>query len=156
MKLANIKTIVTTNTPKHPVFYDIAAIPWTDWVIEGTHFKLLRVLEETGGFTMMLKVDAGCEAPIHGHIASSEVYVIEGEFGYDDDRGAEGWYGYEPAGARHEPTSPNGALMFAISYGPLVGYNADGSVAAVVDGRALYELAKANNAHGHLHVDFAN
>ncbi len=140
--------------PKHPVFVDPDSIPWTDWVIEGTHFKLLHVHEVSGGFTMILKVDPGNDAPVHGHIGAVEVYVMEGEFGYDDDRGPTGYYGYEPPGARHEPTSPNGSIMFAVAHGPLVGYNPDGSVAAAIDGRAMYAMAKANNAHGHLHVDF--
>ncbi|MFZ5609839.1 MAG: 2,4'-dihydroxyacetophenone dioxygenase family protein [Pseudomonadota bacterium] len=145
---------ITAIKPKYPVFIDPDTLPWTDWVIEGTYFKLLHVHEESGGFSMMLKVDAGNEAPVHGHVGAVEVYVVEGEFGYDDDRGSAGFYGYEPAGARHEPTSPKGTIMFAIAHGPLVGYNPDGSIAGVVDGRAMYELAKANDAHRHLHAAF--
>jgi len=140
--------------PKNAVFVDTGIIPWTDWVMEGTYFKLLHVHPESGGFTMILKVDPDIPAPVHGHIGTVEVYVTKGEFGYEDDRGSVGWYGYEAAGARHEPTSPGGTEMFAIAHGPIAGYDPEGNVAAVVDGRALYEMAKANNAHTHLHVNF--
>jgi anti-sigma factor ChrR (cupin superfamily) len=155
MKLTRSNTkAIKAIKPRHAVFVNQNKIPWSDWVIEGTHFKLLHVHEESGGFTMMLKVDAGNEAPVHGHIGAVEVYVVEGEFGYEDDRGAAGWYSYEPAGVRHEPTSPKGTVMFAVVHGPLVGYNDDGSLAGVVDGRFMYNMAKANNAHGHLNVNF--
>lgn len=136
--------------PARPVFTDTRDIPWTPWVIEGTHFKLLRVNDLTGGFTMLLKVDPGNEAPVHGHIGAVEAFVIDGEFGYEDDRGGVGAYAFEPAGARHEPTSPNGSVMFAVVHGPLVGYDEAGNVAGVVDGAAMYELAKAAGVHGHL------
>lgn len=141
---------VTAITPESPVFTNTEQIPWTDWVIEGTHFKLLHLHKESGGFSMMLKVDPGNESPVHGHVGAVEVYVVEGEFGYGEDRGDAGYYGYEPPGARHEPTSPNGCLMFAVAHGPLVGYGPDGEVAGVIDGDAMFEMAKAGNAHHHL------
>jgi len=154
MKLQKVDTsIVKATTHEHPVFIDPDTIPWTPWVIEGTSFKLMHLKEDTGGFTMFLKVEAGNDAPIHGHIGSSEVYIMEGEFGYDDDRGAKGHYGYEPAGASHMPTSPGGTIMFAIIHGPLFGYNPDGSIGGIVDGQAMYAMAKENNAHKHLHLE---
>lgn len=137
--------------PKHPAFFDPATLPWAPWVLEGTWFKLLRVDRKTGGFTMLLKVDPDNEAPVHGHLGAVEAYVLEGEFGYDDDRGGVGSYVYEEAGSIHMPTSPDGTVMFAIAYGPLVGYADDGSVAAIVDGKLMYELAKKHGAAGHIH-----
>jgi len=149
------KTTVQAIDPKYPVFVNPADIPWTGWVIEGTYFKLLKCHEQTGGMTMLLKVDAHDDpVPVHGHAGAVEVYVLEGEFGYGDDRGGAGYYGYEEGGTRHEPNSPQGTLMFAVAYGPIVGYNPDGTVGGVVDARFMYDLAKANNAHKHLHVNF--
>lgn len=145
------ETTVTAIKPKHSVFTNANDIAWSEWVMEGTYFKLLNLNLQTGGFTMLLKVDPHTDpVPVHGHVGAVEVYITEGEFGYDDDRGAKGWYGYEPAGARHEPNSPRGTTMFAVAYGPIVGYNPDGSIAAVVDAHSMYELAKSNNAHTHI------
>ncbi|MDA5192528.1 2,4'-dihydroxyacetophenone dioxygenase family protein [Govanella unica] len=140
--------------PQHPVFFDPTDLPWLPWVMVGTHFKLLNVDKKSGGFSMLLKVDAGIQAPVHGHLGAVEAFLIEGEFGYEDDRGGVGSYVYEPAGARHEPTSPGGVIMFAVAHGPLVGYNDDGSLAAIVDGRLMHDLAVAGGAAGHLRVVF--
>lgn len=148
------KSVLEAIKPQHPVFFDPKGLPWLPWVMEGTHFKLLNVDKKTGGFTMLLKVDPSNAAPVHGHLGAVEAFIIEGEFGYDDDRGGVGSYVYEPAGARHEPTAPDGVIMFAIAHGPLVGYNDDGSVAGIVDGRTMYDLAVAGGAAGHIRVVF--
>lgn len=133
-----------------PAFFDPKNLPWTPWVIEGTHFKLLNIDKKTGGFTMMLRVDPGNDAPVHGHLGAVEGYVIDGEFGYEKDRGGVGSYFYEEAATRHQPDSPRGAVMFAIAYGPLVGYDEAGNVAGVVDARMMYEMAAAAGAAKHL------
>lgn len=150
-QLKQADTVVKVIKPDHPAFFDPASLPWTPWVMEGTWFKLMRVDKKTGGFSMILKVDKGNEAPIHGHLGAVEAFVIEGEFGYEDDRGGEGSYVYEEAGSIHMPTSPDGVTMFAIVYGPLVGYNDDGSVAAIIDGKLMFQLARDNNAVGHIY-----
>lgn len=142
--------VIKPLTPSRPAFFDTSRLPWTPWVMDGTHFKLLNIDKKTGGFTMLLKVDAGNEAPVHGHIGAVEAYVLEGGFGYDSDRGGVGAYVYEEAASVHMPDSPDGSIMFAVIHGPLVGYNDDGSVAAIVDGKFMYELAAQHGAAGHL------
>ncbi|HEY8351204.1 MAG TPA: cupin domain-containing protein, partial [Sphingomonadales bacterium] len=101
-------SVIKAVKPRHPAFFDPAKLPWSPWVMEGTWFKLLRVDRKTGGFSMLLKVDPGNEAPVHGHLGAVEAFVIEGEFGYDDDRGGVGSYVYEEAGSIHMPTAPDG------------------------------------------------
>jgi len=139
---------VTRHT--RPVFFDPSKLPWTKWVMPGTYFKLLNLNDIQGSFTMLLKVDPGMDTPIHKHTGGVEAYVLDGEFGYDDDRGGAGCYAYEAAGSVHRPDSPGGTLMFAIVYGPIVGYNEDGSIAGVVDNDLMYELAVANRAADHI------
>jgi anti-sigma factor ChrR (cupin superfamily) len=152
------KSVLATNsvkalTPHRKVFLDPDTLPWLDWVMEGTHFKLLNINELSGGFTMLLKVDPDIKAPVHHHIGGIEAFVTEGEFGYGaDDRGGVGSYVLESGGSIHEPDSPGGTTMFAIAHGPLVGYNEDGSIAAVIDARMMYELAVAGNAADHITV----
>lgn len=140
--------------PRKSVFLDTKALKWLPWVMEGTWFKLLNVDMKTGGFSMMLKVDPDNEAPVHGHIGAVEGIILEGEFGYDDDRGPALHYVWEPAGAIHQPDSPDGFTMFAALHGPLVGYNDDGSVAAVIDGKLMYQMARDGGMADHLEVDF--
>ncbi|VAV91139.1 hypothetical protein MNBD_ALPHA01-1806 [hydrothermal vent metagenome] len=144
-------TIIKANVPNRPALFDPGTLEWTDWVMEGSYFKLLNINETTGGFTVILKIDPGIKAPVHHHIGGIEVYVIEGEFGYgDDDRGEAGHYALEAGGSIHAPSSPDGVTMFVVVYGSIVGYNEDGSVAMVIDGRFMYDLAVKNNSADHI------
>lgn len=132
-------------------FVNLAEVPWTPWVMEGTHFKLLAINELSGGFSMLLKVDPGVQAPVHGHLGSAEAYLVEGGFYYEeDDPGHAGYYTYERGGSIHQPVSPQGCVMFAVTHGPLAGCNPDGSVSAVVDCRLMLQLAEANAAAAHV------
>lgn len=134
-----------------PAFYNISGLPWNDWVMPGTWFKLLNVNPVTGGFTMLLKVEPDNLAPVHGHIGSVEGIILEGGFGYGDDRGRAGDYVREMGGINHIPnTDSDGMVMFAVVNGPLIGYNDDGSVAAVLDGKFMYELAASQGAAEHI------
>ncbi len=134
-----------------PAFYNIADLPWLDWVMPETWFKLLNINPITGGFTMMLKVGPNNTAPVHGHIGSVEGILLEGGFGYGEDRGRAGWYVREPGGINHIPdTDGDGMVMFATVNGPLLGYNGDGGIAAVVDAKMMYELAEAGGAAAHI------
>jgi len=120
-------------------------------VMPGTWFKLLNINPVTGGFSMLLKVSPSNEAPIHGHFGAVEGVLLEGGFSYDEDRGRAGDYVYEGAGIRHIPrTHEDGMVMFAVVHGPLGGYHDDGSVAAVVDARLMYDMAVAANAADHI------
>jgi anti-sigma factor ChrR (cupin superfamily) len=144
-------SVVRPTNRSRPAFFDPATLPWRPWVMAGTDYKLLNIDKKTGGFTILLKVDPGTEAPAHGHLGAVEGYVVDGEFGYGtEDRGGAGSYFYEEAGIIHEPTSPRGTIMFAIANGPLTGFNDDGSVAIIVDAKFMYELAASHGVANHL------
>lgn len=150
MKRSDASTVTATK-PHRPAFFDPGKLPWLPWVMEGTWFKLLNVNPVSGGFTMLLKVEADNHAPVHGHLGAVEGWMIEGGFGYGEDRGRAGHYVLESGGIRHEPdTDSDGMVMFAIAHGPLCGYNDDGSIAGVVDAKVMYELATAGGAVDHI------
>jgi 2,4'-dihydroxyacetophenone dioxygenase len=135
----------------HRDFIDVAALPWTPWVMEGTHFKLLAINELTGGFTMLLKVDPGVQAPVHAHLGTAEAYLVEGGFYYEADQpGHAGCYTYERGGSVHQPVSPQGCVMFAITHAPLAGCHPDGSIAAVVDCHLMLQLAQQAGVASHV------
>lgn len=132
-------------------FIDVAAIPWTPWVMPGTHFKLLCINELTGGFTMLLKVEPGVQAPVHAHLGTAEAFLVEGGFYYEkDDPGYAGYYTYERGGSVHQPVSPQGCVMFAITHGPLGGCDESGKVNAVVDCHTMLSLAEASGVASHV------
>jgi len=145
---------VSVIKPTAPAFFDPSKLPWTPWVMDGTYFKLLAVDVRSGGFTMLLKVDPDIESPPHYHIGNVEGIVLEGEFGYGDDRGAAGAYICEHGGVVHQPDSPGGTVMFAIGHGPIVGYNPDGSIAVVVDAKYMMNLAREAGAADHIDANF--
>jgi len=153
LKKSEAMTVKAVN-PEKSAFFDISTLDWLPWVMEGTWFKLLNVDTKTGGFSMLLKVDPDNDAPVHGHVGAVEGLILEGEFGYDDDRGHAMHYVWEPAGALHQPDSPSGFTMFAVMHGPLLGYNDDGSIAAVVDGKTMYQMALEGGGADHLEVDY--
>lgn len=132
-------------------FFQIDKLEWAPWVMPETWFKLLSINPISGGFTMMLKVGPDNYAPIHGHIGLVEGIILEGSFAYEDDWGNTGDYVCEPAGINHKPlTGPDGMMMFAVIHGPLAGYNEDGSVALVLDAKAMYEMAEAAGMADHI------
>lgn len=150
--LTHSDTIGIEQTKLHrPAFLNPDDLPWLDWVMEETWFKLLNINPYTGGFTMLLKVGPNNTAPVHGHIGSVEGILLSGGFGYGEDRGRAGWYVREPGGINHIPdTDGDGMVMFATVNGPLTGYNPDGSIAAVVDAKFMYDMAVAGGAAGHI------
>lgn len=155
--MSNVRITRTgTSTVKATVthrsaFFDHSSLPWAEWVMPGTWFKLLNVNPTSGGFTMLLKVSADNVAPVHGHLGAVEGVILEGGFSYGDDHGRAGNYVYEGAGIRHEPnTHPDGMVMFAVVHGPLAGYHDDGNVAATVDARLMYDMAVAAGAADHI------
>lgn len=135
-------------------FFDPETLPWTPWVMPGTHYKLMTVDVRSGGFSMFLKVEPGTVAPAHGHVGAVEGVILEGGFAYDDDAGGTGHYICEQAGAIHAPVSPQGCIMFAIAHGPLVGYNPDGSIAAVVDAKVMLDMARAAGVADHIEARY--
>lgn len=137
-----------------PAFFDPESLPWTPWVMPGTHYRLMTVDVRSGGFTLFLKVDPGTKAPPHGHIGAVEGVILEGGFAYDDEAGVKGHFICEHAGAIHQPVSPNGCIMLAVVHGPLVGYNEDGSIAAIIDAKAMYQMACEAGVAEHIRADF--
>lgn len=150
MKRSGTSTVTATATNRS-AFFDTDKLPWADWVMPGTWFKLLNINPLTGGFTMLLKVEASNRAPVHGHLGGVEGIILEGGFSYGEDHGRAGNYVFEGAGIRHEPnTHTDGMVMFAVVHGPLAGYHDDGRVAATVDARTMYDMAVAAGAADHI------
>lgn len=142
---------VKVSRPVKSAFFQQETLDWAPWVMPETWFKLLAINPVSGGFSMMLKVGPNNIAPIHGHIGSVEGIILEGGFAYEEDQGRSGDYVHEPSGINHKPTTgDDGMMMFAIAHGPLVGYNEDGSIALVLDARAMFDMAEEAGLASHL------
>lgn len=131
----------------HKEFINPDDIPWTEWLMPGTYFKLLFCDIANGAFTIIMKVDPGTTASVHWHLGSAQAYILEGNFYYDkDDVGnTKNCYTCEIGGAVHQPYSPDGCIMLAFSQGPIAGYH-EGKMVLVADAQLHFDLAKQNNA----------
>jgi len=127
-------------------------IPWTPWAIPGTYFKLLRVDDDAASMVLMLKVDPHSPAPMHHHLGSAEVIILEGCFSYDYGTIRTGDYVFEPGGCSHDPTThEEGAVMFAIIKGGLQGVDENGEPSGpILDINWHCRTAAANGAAGHI------
>lgn len=140
-------------TLPYPVFEKVENIPWTPWVMDGVEYKLLSVDKRSGGFTCMLRVAPNTVAPVHKHLGAIELYVISGDIYYDaDDIGRAGDYMYEAAGDIHSPKSDTGCVLFIVFHGPIAGLNSDGSIAAIVDGEFMLDMAKKDNVAARVYL----
>lgn len=122
-------------------------IPWTDWLMPGTRYKLLYCDLATGLFTILLEVDPGTKATVHWHLGNVMAYILKGGFHYnEDDKGdTTNCFTCETGGSVHQPFSPDGSLMLAIMQGPIAGYH-EGKMVVIADASLHYEMAKENNA----------
>lgn len=122
-------------------------IPWTDWLMPGTRYKLLYCDLATGIFTILLEVDAGVTASVHWHLGTAMAYILKGGFYYrEDDKGnTENCFTCETGGSVHQPFAPEGCLMIGFMIGPVAGYH-EGNLVVIADAKLHYEMAKQNNA----------
>ena len=115
-------------------------LPWHP-LGPGTWFKLLRVSEETGVWTSLIKMEAGSRFAPHKHLGAAEFFVVKGEFDYRAGTAKAGDYGYEPLGAIHGATTCTVESEYVITtYGPIAFLNEDRSVQMLYDFSAAKKL----------------
>lgn len=134
-------------TLPYPKFHKMDELDWNPWVMEGVEYKLVSVDPRTNGFSIFLRVAPNTVAPVHRHMGSIELLMLEGDLTYDGvDIGRAGDYMFEPAGDVHRPRSTSGCILFAVFNGPIAALTDDGEIAGIVDGQAMRALATAHNA----------
>lgn len=128
-----------------------AKVPWTQWALPGTWFKLLDYDRNHSYTCILLRIDPTAPETVHKHIGGANALILQGGFSYEHGSVREGDYMCEAGGVTHTPTiHPDGCTMLGFMHGCVVGYNEDGTVAGVVDVDWMIDQAKANNAFGHL------
>lgn len=139
-------------TLPYPHFQRLESYPWKPWVMPGVAYKLLSINRRSGGFTCLLKVEPGTEAPVHHHLGAIEVIVLEGDIYYErNDIGRPGDYMYEPAGDIHQPRSDGGCVLFCVFEGAIAGLGEDGNIVGILDSRSMLEMATRDGAAQHVH-----
>ncbi len=111
-----------------------------DWIPsgDGNQFKVLRISKETGAWSALIKAPAGQVNHSHTHLGPADFLVISGQIDYRGGCAKAGDYIYEPAGAVHEATThPVETVYFANVYGPVAFHGKDGTIAGILDWRAV-------------------
>ncbi|MGH7393848.1 MAG: cupin domain-containing protein [Candidatus Rokuibacteriota bacterium] len=90
--------------------------PIRDWqpsrLGTGISVKILRRDEQTGGLTVLLRIDPGGSFPAHRHPAGEEVFVVEGQVRIGTDRLGQGDYLYtEPQGVHAVWSESGGTIL---------------------------------------------
>lgn len=86
----------------------------------GTWHKLLRMSDETGPWTALLKLGPESVFARHRHKGAIDFYTIKGQVGYRNGVALEGDYAYEPLGVLHEATTTTEeTILFTQFYGPV-------------------------------------
>lgn len=121
-----------------------------DWQVmgDGVGIKVLRVSEETGQWTALIRMDAGATFAAHKHLGAADGYIVKGTLEYRVGTAPAGSYLYEPLGAEHEATtcSQETVILFT-SYGPIVFHAEDGSVTQILSYETALALQQGAKEH---------
>lgn len=138
---------MTTVADSNEILVQTRDIAW-ETMGEGVGIKILRVSEETGQWTGLIRMEAGATFAAHKHLGAADGYILQGELEYRVGTAAAGSYLYEPLGAEHEATTcSEETILFFTAYGPIVFHAEDGSVAQILS----YETALAMQAGARAH-----
>ncbi len=123
-------------------------LPWIELGagLAGNSIKVLRVSEETGAYTLLVRAKKGTVNQAHVH-SGPDFYILEGAFQYRAGVARAGDWVYEPAGARHEATTAlEDTVYLANVYGPILFEQEDGTIDYVQDWRTIKALAESAGA----------
>ncbi|MDG1845373.1 MAG: cupin domain-containing protein [Acidimicrobiales bacterium] len=134
------------------IFIDTNEAEWIDLglpnTVPGENAILpLRISEENGSYTALIKSRAGTVIPPHVHLGETVVYVIQGALEYRNGTAYAGGYIYEPAGAIHAATQhPVDTVYFVHVANGAIFMNEDGTEGPVYDWRVVKSIVDAHNA----------
>jgi len=133
-------------TVDRPIAVD--ALTWAE-VLPGIHIRMLRIAEDGGGYSMMMRAEPGATLPRHRHLGDVHAITHSGRWKYDDyDWVAEpGTYVHERAGSTHTFHVPDDAtedavITFVVE-GPQEILDDDGAIASVENGATIDEYYRA-------------
>jgi hypothetical protein len=159
-RLANIKPLAIEQSGFFPDGAHIARfdkIPWSPFNLigsaEGPVFKLMTVNWERDMFVMILDVPGGLKVEPHYHLGEAYGFILSGSFDYEYGKIVANNYIGEGARIAHSAViGPDSVLQYSILFGGLCGVKPDGSpdLSVIVGCRAVYEMARRNNAADHI------
>ena len=108
---------------------------------------ILRISEENGSYTALIKSKAGTIIPPHTHLGETVVFVLQGDLQYRGGVAYEGGYIYEPAGAVHEATKHDPVTIYFVHVANgAIFMNEDGTEGPTYTWREVKAIVDAHNA----------
>jgi quercetin dioxygenase-like cupin family protein len=100
---------------------DTAKLPWTALDFPGISMRVIYQDKNSGGMTVMTRVEPGASIPAHIHTRADEtVFVISGDFIEQNVEYRPGNFFAAPAGTRHGPhRSRTGCIVLTTFSAPL-------------------------------------
>jgi anti-sigma factor ChrR (cupin superfamily) len=112
-------------------------LPWAT-MGDGVSIRVLRVSEETGLWSALIRMEPGAVFAAHKHLGAAEFFILKGCLQYRMGDAQTGSYGYEPLGAVHDATTcSEETILYFTSYGPVVFHDDEGTVTQILS----YETA---------------
>ncbi|BCS19923.1 uncharacterized protein APUU_20355S [Aspergillus puulaauensis] len=136
------KTMHSQEDAGHTVH--VADLKWLP-LVPSIWIKVIKLVPETGEYTIMVRAEPGGMLPRHRHVESAEIYVLKGS-GAHPQAGAfvAGDYVSESKGAVHDPLPFHCETeLLMVSRGPSAFLADDGEDMYMMDVDMLQALAKA-------------
>ena len=131
---------MTTTAENTEILIQTDDLPWVK-MGEGVDIKVLRVSEETGFWSAIIRMQPGAIFAAHKHLAAADFLILKGKLKYRMGEAGEGAYGYEPTGAVHDVTTCDEETVLTFNaFGPSIFYNEDGSVGQILNHETALEL----------------
>jgi len=133
---------------------DTHSLPWIEIPqMAGCSMKPLRVSDETGAFTAIVKARKGTILPTHVHLGPSDTFILSGKMRIQNGPMAgsigPGMWGYTPAGAKMEGTlAEEDTEYLATFYGPVAfldesqSTSSGVSASSILTGQGVREMAR--------------
>ncbi|KAL4946404.1 hypothetical protein BDV06DRAFT_182503 [Aspergillus oleicola] len=104
-------------------------------LVPGVSIKVIKLVPETGEYTIIVRSEAGGLLPRHRHVQGSEIYILKGSGAHPQTRAfVEGDYVSESKGAVHDPLPfKQETELLMVSRGPSVFLADDGSDLYTID-----------------------
>jgi quercetin dioxygenase-like cupin family protein len=134
------------------LFIDTNNGEWIDLALPNTvpgenAIMVLRISEENGSYTALIKSKAGTVIPPHVHLGETLVFVLEGALEYRGGVATAGGYVYEPSGAVHAQTQhPVDTIYFVQVQNGAIFLNEDGSEGPIYDWRSVKAIRDGHEA----------
>jgi anti-sigma factor ChrR (cupin superfamily) len=128
------------NDNPEDIAVDTNTLDWTE-LSEGIAFKVLRLSQETGTWTVIFRCQPGSTFAPHLHLGAGEYYVIKGRMDYRAGTANSGGYGYEPLGVFHEKTVfPEYTELYFTNHGPVAFVDEQKNITSVLDVRFFQDI----------------